>query len=60
MFAKRVLLVAVLFCLAASGFVWVAASRPDQEVQVSEQVPGPKCCYLMKPCCPKDPCCPRK
>lgn len=64
MFRKGLLLTVAVLCSAAAGLVWASTqtSMPDSALaaQAVEQVPGPKCCYLMKPCCPNGPCCPKK
>lgn len=64
MFTKWFVLGAVLVGLAAGASAWAGVPWSHLAMtdapQVAEQVPGPKCCYLMKPCCPKGPCCPKK
>jgi hypothetical protein len=60
MFTKGLLAAVAGLGLTVGGLIWANASRSTEEAVAGAQVPGPKCCYLQKPCCPNGPCCPKK
>lgn len=63
MFTRKQFLTAIAACFTVVGLAWastLAISYEGQQKAEGAALGGPRCCDLMKPCCPNGPCCPKR